>query len=266
MIRTFMTAAMLSLTTLATAGPGCSQPPGADKAGAADVKTTAASDAKACGSGGCSTDAAQASAPSCCSKGAGNAAQASLVSFMPKMAYKVGDETTTCSKTAAALADKAGSSMTYVVNGVEYTDKIEAMAANDKQLESYLMDLCRVQYVVDGRCVTCPIEAREMTADGSRPLQYKVGPAVFDNAEDAIKASVMAWNASHKVAMEYAVGDKTTTCSKTAGAMADKAGGKIEYVVNGQRTGCAKTAKHMQMMARVQAALKAVEAVSAGKA
>lgn len=265
MIRTLMTAAMLSMTTLATAGPGCPLCPGAGKADAAkaDVKTTAASDTGACGAG---CDAASADVPSCCSKGASGAARASLVSFMPKMAYKIGDETTTCSKTASALADKTGTTITYVVDGVEYTDKLEAMAANDKQLESYLMDLCRVQYAVDDQCVTCPIAAHKMTADGTKTLRYKVGPALFDNADDAIKASVMAWNASHKVAMEYAVGDTMTTCSKTAGAMADKAGGKIEYVVNGQRTGCAKTAKHMQMMARVQAALEAVEAVSAGKA
>lgn len=265
MIRTLMTAAVLSMTTLATAGPGCPLSHGDDKAAdtKANVQTTAASDTKACGSG---CDAKQAGAPSCCSKGSANAAQASLVSFMPRMTYKIGDETTTCSKTAAALAEKAGSSMTYVVNGVEYTDKLEAMAANDKQLDSYLMDLCRVQYAVDGQCVSCPVAAHYMTADGAKPLQYKVGPAVFDNADDAIKASVMAWNASHKVAMEYAVGDELTTCSKTAGAMAEKTGSQVEYVVNGQRTGCAKTAQHMQKMARVQAALKAVEAVSAGKA
>ncbi len=265
MIRTLMTAAVISMTTLATAGPGCPLCSGGAKADTtkADVKTTAAADTKACGAG---CDASQAGAPSCCSKGAANSAQASLVSFMPKMAYKIGDQTTTCSKTAAALAEKTGSSMTYVVNGVEYTDKLEAMAANDKQLESYLMDLCRVQYAVDGECVSCPVAAHNMTADGSKPLQYRVGPAVFDNADDAIKASVMAWNASHKVAMEYAVGDELTTCSKSAGMMAEKTGGKVEYVVNGQRTGCAKTAAHMQMMARVQAALKAIEAVSAGKA
>lgn len=200
-------------------------------------------------------------------EGEPNAAQASLVGYMPKMTFKVGDESTCCPKTAAALAKKSNDHVHYMVNNVSYDDKAEAMGAHAKQLHNYMMDLVRIQYAVNGECVACPDSAKAMAAScTSKNLQYKVGPATFDSAEAAIKASVMAWNAAKNVSMQYAVGDEVTTCSKSAGAMADKASCSVEYVVNGQRTNCSKTAKYMQTVASVESALKALETASAGDA
>jgi hypothetical protein len=220
--------------------------------------TACTAEQKAACATACSTEA-KADCATPCEKG--EAAAVSLVSMMPKMSYKVGDASMCCSKMAAEAAEKDHAEVHYVVAEVEYANQSEAMMAHQKQLQSYLMDLTRVQFAVDGACVACPDAAKEMAACGEKKMQYKVGPAVFDSAEDAIRASVMAWNAAQTVGMEYAVGDETTACIKSAGAMAEKAHCSIEYVVNGQRTKCDKQAGYLQTMARVESALKAIEQV-----
>ena len=184
----------------------------------------------------------------------------SYVNYIPAMSYKVGDETMACSKMAGAMAKEHNTHMHYVVKGVEYDDKAAAMNAHAKQLEGMMMDLVRVQYAVDGECVACPVAAKEM-ADSCemKTLQYRVGPATFENAEDAIKASIMAYNAAMSTEMEYAVGEATTTCSVAAGEMAKAADCSVEYVVNGQRTHCKTSAGYMKTLASVQNAVKALE-------
>lgn len=188
------------------------------------------------------------------------AASVSFASYIPAMTYKVGDESMTCSKMAGSMAKEHNTHLHYVVNGVEYDSHTEAMTAHAKQLQGMMMDLVRVQYAVNGECVACPDTAKEMAAScESKTLQYRVGPAIFDNADDAIKASMMAYSAAMSTTMEYAVGDATTTCAVSASEMAKAADCSVEYVVNGQRTGCKTSAGYMKTLASVQNALKALE-------
>jgi len=196
--------------------------------------------------------------------GSDKASGFSLVTFMPKMTYSVGGADTCCPKTAATMAKDSNEHVHYVVNNVSYDSKAEAMDAHAKQLNSYMMDLVRIQYAVDGECVACPTAAKEL-ADSceSKKMQYKVGPATFDSAEAAINASIMAYNAAQKVSMQYAVGDEVTTCTVSAKDMAKKADCSVEYVVNGQRTNCVKTAGYLKTVASVESALKALETAAA---
>lgn len=209
----------------------------------------------------------EACATECATSCESGKAQASFASYIPAMGYKVGDKTTNCVKTAGAMASEQHADMHFVVQGVEYADKAEAMTAHAKQLEGMMMDLVRVQYAVNGECVACPDSAKEMAAScESKQLQYRVGPATFNNADDAIKASIMAYNAAMNIKntpMVYAVGDETTTCSVSAGQMAKAAHCSVEYVVMGQRTNCKTSAGYMKTLASVQNALKALEAASA---
>lgn len=213
----------------------------------------------------CSATCASASScESACETACDGAASAtSFVAYMPKMTYKVGNESMTCSKMAGSKAAEQKTHMHFVVAGHEYDDQAEAMVAHGKQLETMMMDLVRIQYAVNGECVACPTEAHAK-ADSceTQRLQYRVGPATFDSAEDAIKASIMAYNAAQNVKMEYAVGEDTTTCSTSAGMMAKEANCKVEYVVNGKRTNCSKSAAYMKTLASVESALKALEAAS----
>jgi hypothetical protein len=196
-----------------------------------------------------------------------NAAAVSLVSYMPKMGYRVDGNDTCCPKTAGEMAKKHSAEVHYVVGETEYCNKPEAMAAHAKQLDAYMMDLVRIQYAVDGECVPCPDKAKEMAAScSSKKMQYKVGPATFDSAEAAIAASIRAYNAAQKVSMEYAVGDEMTTCSVGAKDMAKKADCSVEYVVNGKRTKCSKEAGYLKTVASVESALKALEIAQAAGA
>ncbi len=240
-----------------------------DTTAAATLAVSDATSGECCGASSCDTEAATMTvagdgkdcaatcdAASTCSTAAG----ISYVGYMPAMTYKVGDETMTCSKMAGAKASEKSTHMHYVVKGVEYDDQAKAMSAHAKQLESMMMDLVRVQYAVDGECVACPDAAKEMAAScESKSLQYRVGPATFNKAEDAIKASIMAYNAAMNTKMEYAVGEETTTCSVSAGEMAKAQNCSVEYVVNGQRTNCKTSAGYMKTLASVQNALKALE-------
>ena len=239
----------------------------------AAVQTVAADKAETC-SGTCpltgaaittvAADATDECASACETACDGESASGiSFVSYMPKMTYKVGDESMTCSKMAGAMASEHNTHMHYVVAGNEFDDQAEAMMAHGKQLEGMMMDLVRIQYAVSDECVACPVEAKALAAScESKTLQYKVGPATFDNAEDAIAASIMAFNAAKSVNVEYAVGEEVTTCSKSAGMMADKAGCSVEYVVKGQRTHCDKAAGYMKTLVKVESALKALAAAS----
>ena len=217
-----------------------------------------AADGEACASE-CETECATECATPC----DGATSTVSFASYMPAMSYKVGEKSMACSKMAGEMASEHNTHMHYVVKGVEYDDKAQAMTAHAKQLQGMMMDLVRVQLAVSGECVACPDAAKEL-ADSceSKTMQYRVGPATFDCAEDAIKASIMAYNAATNVKMEYAVGDDTTTCSVAAGEMASAASCSVEYVVNGQRTNCSTSASYMKTLASVQSALKALEAAS----
>jgi hypothetical protein len=213
----------------------------------------------------CATECATACETACDKPCDGEKTGISFVSYMPKMTYKVGDETMGCSKMAGAKAAEQNTHMHFVVADHEYDNQAEAMTAHAKQLEGMMMDLVRIQYAVNDECVACPVEAKALAATcETKKLQYKVGPATFDNAEDAIAASIMAYNAAKSVNVQYAVGDEITTCSESAGMMADKANCSVEYVVNGNRTTCSKSAGYMKTLASVESALKALAAASSG--
>jgi hypothetical protein len=306
MVRTLMVSMVMSLTAIAGACPtcGCTEAK-TENASATQACATACTEAAACEKA-CETpcDGATATVTQVAAKGedcaasctgaavmavandtcdsacdkacdtaceteceTGKTAQVAFASWMPKMTYKVGDQTMTCSKMAGAKATEQHTHMHYVVNGVEFDSHEKAMTAHAQQLQGMMMDLVRVQFAVDGECVACPDSAKAM-ADSceSKKLQYRVGPATFDNAEDAIKASIMAYNAAMNVKMEYAVGEQVTACSTSAGEMAKANNCSVEYVVNGQRTGCKTSAGYMKTLVSVQNALKALEAASKANA
>lgn len=239
-------AAVCPLTGQATAQTVAFTGDGADKAACAEK-------AEACAAKAECTDMAKADCEKACDK-----ADVSFAKFIPAMGYKVGNEKSCCPKMAGEMAQENGGQVHFVVDGREYNNRAEAIVAHQKQLQGYLLELTRVQYAVDGECVPCPDAAK---ACDSKKVQYKVGPALFDSAEEAVRASVMAWNAAQQVKAEYAVAGEKTACVKTAGAMAEKANCSVEYVVNGKKTNCNVEANYLETMARVESALKAVEQV-----
>jgi len=227
-------AATITLAAATTAGPGC---------------------------GGCAEGDAD------CAKCANKASctEAKQVSFeswrktIPVMGYSVGDKTTTCSKTAAAMASECSSEVGYVVNGASYDNKMDAMAAHTAALNSHLDSMTRVSFVVAGEDTMCPATAGAMCKKTGQAMQYRVGPAVFDSAENAVQAAAMAYGMSHNVAMSYEVDGEATTCSKSAAKMSKSCGKGMTYVVGATKTGCDVHAANLLANERLVKALEAIE-------
>ncbi len=178
---------------------------------------------------------------------------------IPAMAYNVNGETTTCSKTAAAMCEKSGSAMAYVVNGQTFENESDAMAAHTAALNAKLDSMTRVSFVVGGENIECPMTAGAACEKTGQAMQYRVGPAVFDSAEEAVKAAAMAYGMSRSVNVSYEVDGKTTTCSKTAANMCKGKGEAMTYVVGETKTRCNMQADHMLASERVSKALEALE-------
>ena len=179
---------------------------------------------------------------------------------IPVMAYNVDGKTTTCTKTAAAMCNQSGAKLAYVVNGQTFESETDAMAAHTKALNAHLDSMTRVSFVVDGKDVSCPMAAGEMCEKTGQAMTYRVGPAVFDSAEEAVKAAAMAYGMAQSVAMSYEVEGKATTCSKTASKMCAE-GKAMTYVVGETKTRCNVQADHTLASERVSKALEALEMV-----
>jgi len=226
-------AAAITLAATTTAGPGC---------------------------GGCADGDAD------CGKCANKASctEAQQVSFeswrktIPVMGYSVGEKTTTCSKSAAAMASECDSEVAYVVNGQKFESQADAMAAHTAALNSHLDSMTRVSFVVAGEDTMCPATAGAMCEKTGQAMQYRVGPAVFDSAEKAVKAAAMAYGMSHSVAMSYEVDGEATTCSKSAAKMSESCGKGMTYVVGSTKTGCDVQSANLLANERLVKALDAI--------
>jgi len=181
---------------------------------------------------------------------------------VPKMSMVVGDKTTTCSVEAKELCEKSGESVAYLVAGRKFECREKATKAYTTALTSHLEGMTRISYVVDGACVACPMEAKTR-ADAGEKVAYKVGNYTFECPEKAIAASVMAYNASQKVRMAMQVGETKTHCPVQARELANKTDAPIMYTVNGKTTKCEVTASSELAMARIEAAINAIEMVNA---
>ena len=180
---------------------------------------------------------------------------------IPVMAYNVGGKTTTCTKTAAAMCKSSGEKLTYVVNGVSYDNEADAIAAHTKALNSTLDAMTHVSFEVAGKAVECPMTAKQMCEKTGQAMRYRVGPAVFDSAEQAVIAAAMARGMAQSVNVSYEVDGKATTCAKTASKMCDQ-GKAMTYVVGQTKTNCNVQADHMLASERLNKALEALQMVT----
>jgi hypothetical protein len=195
----------------------------------------------------------------CCNSG-------SLASLkdMPQLLMKVGEETTACCDKAKELAKGDASKIQFVVGGKTYGSKAEAQKAYAAALDEYLNKITTVQFAVGDKTVTCPMSADQLAKESHVKVQYAVAAHKFDDQAVAAKAAKQARDAADKVAMKWAVGDKTFCCDKMAkqelASCKDK---KIEYVVGEVRCEDEIQAKVQVARARLIAAVEAVEKAGA---
>jgi hypothetical protein len=187
-----------------------------------------------------------------CAKGA-------VATDMPKMLYKVGDETTCCPKQADKLAGGDSSKIRYVVAGKEYTKNEEALKAYATVLDEYLNSMQNVRFVVGEQCVSCPMAAQALAKGAGQPMKYRVAAITFAEKAKAETAAKLARAAAEKVQMTCVVDGQKYSCPKEAEQACAKSGKKAEYVVGDMKTNCPITAGVELAKARIDAARKALE-------
>ena len=163
---------------------------------------------------------------------------------LPTMTYKVGEETTCCSESAAALAKKSEMPIHFVVGEKTFEEKEAAYTSLVEQTEAFVNDFitpckCETSGVtkIAGKSCNCPVEA--------------------GNTAELVKA------AAKKVQMTYAVGEETCNCPMKAAEMAKASGAKKEFVVAGEKTCCEMTARLNLARAKYKAAVEALAASQA---
>jgi hypothetical protein len=163
---------------------------------------------------------------------------------LPQLVYQVGDEQACCENSAKSMAKSTGKPIRYVVGKESFECPTAAFTSLVEQTEKFVAayatpKTCEVSgtTTVAGETLTCPVAAGEVAA--------KVKKAM-----DA-------------VAVTYKVGDKTSTCSVEAKALAESTNAKTIFVVEDQETECEMTARLNVARAKYKAALMAMAPVAA---
>ncbi|MDX2199134.1 MAG: hypothetical protein SF069_09205 [Phycisphaerae bacterium] len=169
---------------------------------------------------------------------------------MPKMAYKVGDKTVNCPDEAAKLAGANGT-MTFVVAGKDYSDKMAATKALGGELNNYYTNMLTVKETSACAAKTCPVTGKELAA--AKPAMFALASYEFPNKSAAEKAAAAARAEAEKIQMKMMVDGKEYTCADSAKA-ACTSGKKMEYVVGDTKSCCDVMAGVELTKARIMAA------------
>lgn len=188
--------------------------------------------------------------PGCCAKAKGvttasagsgcpkAAKMKAVLASLPTMTYKVGDKSTSCDKSAGAMAKENGSKVQYVVGENTYAEEGEATVQLAKLLDDQVAKMQTIQFSAGGKCYACPVTAKSMVGDKGGKIAYRVGGVDFETKALANKALENIKVALAKVEMSYTVGDKAYKCGTSAGKVAKAGTAKLTYVVGDKSTCC----------------------------
>lgn len=158
---------------------------------------------------------------------------------LPKMVYKVGDKSTSCAESAAALAEKSSDAIQYVIGDKTFDDERLAFVSLVEATEKFVDDFatphkCSVTgtTTVAGTSCSCPVEAE--------------------------KTAGLVKTAMAQVAMTYVVGDKECKCPAEAKRLAETSGAETFYVVNGEKSKCDYSARLNLARAKYRASVEAL--------
>ena len=180
-----------------------------------------------------------------------------VLASMPTMKYRVGTETTGCVETAAAMAEKAGTKLEYVVGEETTSDQGEAIARLAAMIEKEAETLQTMQFVAGGKASLCPMTAKTLAKETDSPITYRIGGTDFETKEHAERAAQRIQTTLASLKMEYKVDGKVYGCSKTAGAKCKESGAMMTYVIGDEETRCEKTAQLKLAEAKVRAIAEA---------
>src|SRR5690606_16425293 len=160
------------------------------------------------------------------------------------------------------LSQASGQPVIYLVGQQSFEDASEATQAYAAELTSYLDKATRVTFAVDGECIPCPDAASKACSAEGKTMTYRVAGRDFTSAEAAVRAAAMAYAASRQVNVNYAVnGECAGSCEKTAAEKSMATAQPVVYRVGDKETKCDVQASVMLAIARIEAAVTAVQAV-----
>jgi len=159
---------------------------------------------------------------------------------LPKLTYKVGDEETCCSATAAKLAEADGAHMHYVVAEKEYDAKEEAMVALADVTEKFVSDFATPH--------TCDVSGKTSICGSSMGCEVSAGK-LAEKAKAAMKL----------VSLSYKVGDEECSCPNHAASLAKESGAQKHFVIGEESTCCEVDARIKLARAKYAAAVKAIQ-------
>lgn len=171
----------------------------------------------------------------CCSKCTMTAAMKKL----PKMTYKVGDESVCCSDAADALAKKHEKPIQFVVGEKTYDDHMQAYTALVESTESFVN-----KFVTPTKC--------------EKSGKTSIAGASCGCPMEAGKKTELVKKAIDEVKMSYVVGDKECHCPMEAKNLAADSPNKTKYVVDGKETCCNLEARLNLAKAKYAAAIEAL--------
>lgn len=157
---------------------------------------------------------------------------------LPRLAFVVGGETTSCDKHAAELAEKSDSAIRFAVQQ-SFDSQEQAMLALVTSTETLLE-----QFATPSTC-----EKSGTTTIAGKKLHC---------SKTAAKIAVDVREAMDAVKVSYVVGDKTCHCPNEAQALAEASGAKRLFVVGGEKTPCEITSRLNLARAKYRAAVEAL--------
>ena len=168
---------------------------------------------------------------------------ATAMKELPQMTYKIGEESTCCSKSAAKLAEQHNLPIHYVVGKKTYEQKDEAYTSLVTETETFVNDFI----------TPCKCETSGSTKIAGESCQCSV---MAGEKAELVKSAV------EKVNMSYLVGEKTCSCPHEADALAKSSEAEKQFVVGEEKTCCEKTARLNLARAKYKAAVEALAAKS----
>ena len=186
-----------------------------------------------------------------------------VLASLPSMKYQVGSEKTGCPQSAAAMAEKTGQPVKYLVGQEVVADQSEATVKLTALLEQEAAALRALQFSAGGEYTHYPLAAKSIAEKTNTTVAYRVGGLDFAEQAQAEKVIQLVGEAVAGVKMSYKVDGQSFCCSQMAGAKAKESGKPITYVVGTDETADEKTAQLLFAQAKIRAIVETAAAALA---
>ncbi len=161
------------------------------------------------------------------------------MSDLPELTFVVGEKELCCEQSAAAVAEKSGSKVQYLVAKKTYDDKNKAMVALADATEEFVAEFATPH--------TCNVSGKTTVAGTSTSCSVTAG-----------KLASITKQAMSEVTLAYKVGDEQCSCPNEAASLAKSSGKEQQFVIGQETTSCSVDARIKLARAKYEAAVKAL--------